>query len=260
MTRFSGQTIIVTGGGHGIGAEIAKAFGREGGNVVVAGRSRERMAATAAELERMGTRPLIAEVDVKSGRDVAGLFERTMARYGRLDVLVNNAGIAGPTALASDITEAEFRETIDVNLTGAFLCAHHASKIMIEARRGSIVNIVSVAGRIGFARRTPYAASKWGMLGLSHSLAAELGPYGVRVNAVLPGAVEGERLRGVIENRARAGSVPYEAEMQKVVGDTPMRRLISEAEVAEAVTFLSSDAAGGITGQALNVCGGYRMQ
>jgi NAD(P)-dependent dehydrogenase (short-subunit alcohol dehydrogenase family) len=258
--RFTGQTIIVTGGGYGIGRAIAIAFGREGGDVVIAGRSRDKLETVAAELRALGTRPLVVEADVRRDADVGRLFAEASATYGRLDVLVNNSGIAGPTALVRDVTLDEWRETMDVNLTGAFLCAKHASAVMIEARRGVIVNIASIAGRIGFPRRAPYAASKWGMIGLSHALAAELGPFGVRVNAVLPGAIAGERFEGVVRSRAQAAGKSYEEELDKALADTPLRRLVEAEEVAETVTFLASDAASGITGQALNVCGGLRMQ
>jgi NAD(P)-dependent dehydrogenase (short-subunit alcohol dehydrogenase family) len=183
-----------------------------------------------------------------------------VARTGRLDVLVNNSGIAGPTRLARDITAEEWRETLDTNLTGAFLFAKHAGAVMIEKRRGAIVNIGSVAGRIGYPLRTPYAASKWGMLGLSHSLAAELGPHGIRVNAVLPGTTEGERMQRVIAARAAAEGKTLEEAERWFTKDLPLQRMVTGDEVAAAVTFLASDAAAGITGQTVNVDAGYRMQ
>jgi NAD(P)-dependent dehydrogenase (short-subunit alcohol dehydrogenase family) len=171
---------------------------------VLAARSAERLEAVAKELRALGTRPAVFVLDVREEDAVRAMMERTLAERGRIDVLVNNSGIAGPTALARDITGEQWRETLDVNLTGAFYCAKHAARPMIEARRGAIVNISSNAGRIGFGLRTPYAASKWGMIGLSHSLAAELGPHGIRVNALLPGPVQGERFDQVIAARAKA--------------------------------------------------------
>jgi len=131
---------------------------------------------------------------------------------------------------------------------------------MIERGRGSIVNISSVAGRIGYPLRTPYAASKWGMIGLSHSLAAELGPHGIRVNAVLPGPIQGERIDQVIAARAEAECKTIEEARQWFVKDIPLKRMPTSEEVAEAVLFLASEAASAITGQAVNVCGGFRMQ
>jgi NAD(P)-dependent dehydrogenase (short-subunit alcohol dehydrogenase family) len=258
--KFKGQTVVVTGGGYGIGRQVARAFAAEGANVVLAARSKDKLETVAGELGALGVRPLVFPLDVRVEAEVERMMKSTLETYGRLDVLINNSGIGGPTALARDVSAAEWQETIDVNLTGAFFCAKHASRGMIEVRRGNIVNIASIAGRIGFPLRTPYAASKWGMIGLSHSLAAELGPYGIRVNAVLPGGVEGDRFSAVLANRAKALGITAEEALQKVVGDTPLRRTIAEEEVAQTVVFLASDGASGITGQALNVCGGLRMQ
>ena len=258
--RFKDQAVIVTGGGYGIGKRIALAFGREGANVVLAARSKEKMGAVAAELKKLGTRPLVFPLDVRFEEQCQSLVRKTLAEYKRIDVLVNNSGIAGPTKLARDITREEWIESMDVNLNGAFYCAKAVSGPMIEAKRGAIVNISSVAGRIGYALRTPYAATKWGMLGLSHSLAAELGPHGIRVNALLPGPVKGERFDGVVAARAKAEGVPFEQMMAQWMAQVPLRRQVTEEEVAEAVTFLASGAASGITGQAFNVDGGFRMQ
>jgi NAD(P)-dependent dehydrogenase (short-subunit alcohol dehydrogenase family) len=258
--RLQDRIAIVTGGGQGIGRAIALAFGREGAHVVLAARSKDAMEAVASELRAMGTRPAVHVTDVSSERDVSAMVAKTLAAYGQVDVLVNNAGIAGPTRLARDITGEEWTETIDINLTGAFTCAKHVSAAMMLRRSGAIVNIASIAARIGYALRTPYSASKWGMLGLSHSLAAELGPYGIRVNAVLPGATAGERIERVIAARAAAEGITSEQAREWYVKDIPLRRMVTEAEVAEAVLFLASDAAAGISGQAINVDGGTRMQ
>ena len=258
--RFKDQTVIVTGAGYGIGRAIALAFGRQGANVVLAARSRDKLEVVAAELTALGGSPLVAVTDVSSERDAAAMAEAARSRYGGIDVLVNNAGIAGPTRLARDIAPSEWEETIAINLSGAFYCAKHVSGVMIERGRGSIVNISSVAGRIGYPLRTPYAASKWGMIGLSHSLAAELGPHGIRVNAVVPGPIQGERIDQVIAARAKAEGKSVEEARQWFVKDIPLKRMPTSEEVAEAVLFLASDAASAITGQAVNVCGGFRMQ
>jgi NAD(P)-dependent dehydrogenase (short-subunit alcohol dehydrogenase family) len=258
--RFQGWTVIVTGGGYGIGRAIALDFGRGGANVMLAARSRDKLEAVAAELRALGTQPRVWEMSVADESAVAAMVREAHDRTGRLDVLVNNSGIAGPTRLARDITPEEWRETLEVNLTGAFLCAKHAAGFMIERRRGAIVNIASVAARIGYPLRTPYAASKWGLLGLNHSLAAELGPYGIRVNAVLPGPTEGDRMRRVIAARAQAEGKTAEETERWFTRDLPLGRMAKEDEVAAAVTFLASDAAAGITGQTINVDAGYRMQ
>ena len=257
--RFRDRIVVVTGGGYGIGRGIALAFGREGAHVVLAARSREKLEAVAGELRALGTRPMVSELSVSDEAAVAGMVRSTESAYGRIDVLVNNAGIAGPAGLARDVAGDGWRETIETNLTGAFLCAKHVSRGMIERREGAIVNIGSVAGRIGYALRSPYAASKWGMIGLSHSLAAELGPYGVRVNIVLPGSTEGERLERVIRERAGAEGKSVE-ETRGFYRNVPLGRLVTAGEVAAAVTFLASDEARSITGQVLNVDAGFRMQ
>ena len=258
--RFQDRIVIVPGGGRGLGRASALAVGREGAHCVLAARSREKLEAVAEELRALRTKPLVAELSVADEAAVARMVDSAVATYGRIDVLVNNAGITGPTALARDIDAAAWREMVDVNLNGAFYCAKHVSRGMIERKSGAIVNIASIAGRIGYALRTPYAATKWGLIGLSHSLAAELGPHGVRVNAVLPGPVEGDRVRKVIADRAAATGQSLEEAARIFTANLPLGRFVTADEVAAAVTFLASDAAAAITGQALNVDSGFRMQ
>ncbi|MBF0276189.1 MAG: SDR family oxidoreductase [SAR324 cluster bacterium] len=259
MANFKDKTIIVTGAGYGIGKATALAFGREGADVVLAARSREKLEMLAEELRAMGTDPLVVPTDVASEIEVKQLFEETMSRYQKLDVLVNNAGITGPTKLAQEIKAEEWLETLNVNLTGAFYCAKHAIPIMVAQKRGSIVNISSVAGRIAYPLRTPYAASKWGMIGLSHSLAAELGGDGIRVNVVIPGPIEGERINKVIADRAEAEKRSFEEVRDAFVSPIPLKRIPTEEEVANAILYFAADTSAAITGQALNVDGGYHM-
>src|SRR6202034_3150317 len=197
----------------------------------------------------------ITRADVASDADVARLFDDVKASLGGLDVLVNNAGVAGPPGGVEDIAPADWRRTIDVCLTGQFLCAHHGVPMLKAAGGGAIVNLSSAAGRFGYAFRTPYSAAKWGVIGLTQSLAKELGPDNIRVNAILPGIVEGPRMTGVIAARARQVGVSY-ADMEKTYLDRiSLRRMVSAEDVAATVVFLVSAAGRNISGQSLSVDG-----
>jgi NAD(P)-dependent dehydrogenase (short-subunit alcohol dehydrogenase family) len=196
-----------------------------------------------------------SKADVSSDADVARLFADLRTSLGGLDVLVNNAGVAGPTGGVEEISPVEWRRTIDVCLTGQFLCAHHAVPLLKAAGGGSIVNLSSAAGRFGYAFRTPYSAAKWGVIGLTQSLAKELGPANIRVNALLPGIVEGPRMTGVISARARQLDVSYE-EMEKTYLDrVSLRRMVTAQDVAATALFLVSEAGRNVSGQSIGVDG-----
>ena len=193
-----GLRVLVTAGASGIGRSIADTLAALGASLVVC----DIADGPLDDFRHHHPSALAVKADVSSESDVAALFEATAKHLGGLDVLVNNAGIAGPTGGVEEITPADWRRTIDVCLTGQFLCAHHAVPMIKAAGGGSIINLSSAAGRFGYAFRTPYSAAKWGVIGLTHSLAKELGPFNIRVNALLPGIVEGSRMTGVIEARA----------------------------------------------------------
>ncbi len=260
--RFEGKVAVVTGGGYGIGEAIVREFATEGAAVVIAARSKARIENLAREIVEAGSKAEAVVTDVTNEADVERLIKRTVELFGQIDILVNNAGIAGPTKIAPEITSAEWHETIEVNLTGAFFCAKHAAAAMIErGQGGSIVNISSFAGRTGYPMRTPYAASKWGMIGLNHSLAAEMGSYGIRVNCVCPGAVEGERIDAVIKARAAGTGVPEEVVRKKMSSGAPLGRMVTAKEIARSVLFFADEKdSSGVTGQAFTVCAGSRMQ
>jgi NAD(P)-dependent dehydrogenase (short-subunit alcohol dehydrogenase family) len=174
---------------------------------------------------------------------------------GGLDVLVNNAGIAGPTAGVEDIDPSEWDRTVAVNLNGQFYSARKAVPALRKTQDGAIINMSSVAGRLGYAYRTPYAATKWAIVGFTQSLAKELGPAGIRVNAILPGVVEGPRIERVISARAQATGIAYEAMEQEYKNKASLRRMVSAQDVANMALFLCSPAGRNISGQALSVCG-----
>jgi NAD(P)-dependent dehydrogenase (short-subunit alcohol dehydrogenase family) len=266
--RFVDQVVLVTGASRGIGRAIALAFISEGAAVALVGQSRDRVKTVANEIAAMGGRGLPLEADVSREEDVRRVVAQTERTLGPIRILVNNAGISGPTALATDVPVAEWERVLGVNLTGPFLCAREVLKVMIErARRtgdsgkpsrveGAIVNIGSIAGKTSYPHRSPYAASKWGLVGLTLTLAEEAGPYGIRVNCICPGPVSGQHLQEVIEARARSTGLSVEQVQKKFLSLTMLKRLVYPEDVAAAVLFLASNAAINITGQTLDVAGG----
>ena len=184
---------------------------------------------------------------------MASLFEDVQHSLGGLDVLVNNAGIAGPTAPCEAITLAEWERTLAVNLTGQFLCAQRAIPLLKASANASIANLSSAAGRFGFPNRTPYAASKWGVIGLTKSLSMELGAFGIRVNAICPGAVAGERIERVFAGKAALRNVDPAVVRDEALAKTSLHRLVTAEDIANAIVFLASTAAANISGHALPV-------
>ena len=243
--------VLITAGASGIGRAIADLFLAQGARVHICDVSDDFLADFAKAWPQAGR----SKADVSSEADVARLFADIRARLGGLDVLVNNAGIAGPTGGVEEISPADWRRTIDICLTGQFLCAHHAVPMLKAAGGGAIVNLSSAAGRFGYAFRTPYSAAKWGVIGLAQSLAKELGPANIRVNAVLPGIVEGPRMTGVIDARAKQTGVSYEAMERTYLDRVSLRRMVSAEDVAATVLFLASAAGRNLSGQSLGVDG-----
>jgi len=245
------KRVLVTAGGDGIGLEITRAFAAAGSKILVCDVAPESLARLADELP--GVHSCIA--DVSSEADVAAMFDLVDSKLGGLDVLVNNAGIAGPTGGIETLSLADWQRTLDVNLTGQFLCARQAVPRLRQGNGPSIINLASVAGHLGMPGRTPYSASKWGVVGLTKSLAIELGRDGIRVNAILPGAVDGPRIRAVIAAKAKARGVAVE-EMTRIYTDqAALGRMVTARDIANMALFAASDLAGNITGQELVVDG-----
>ena len=239
-----GLRVIVTAGGAGIGRVIAQTFTQAGARVFT------------CDVDPKTNPDLLA--DVAKLDDVERLFREAQKSLGGLDVLVNNAGIAGPTAKVEDIDPADWDRCIAVDLSGMFYCTRKAMPLIKTAGGGSIVNLSSAAGRHGFPQRSPYAAAKWGVVGFTKSLAVEAGPDKVRVNAILPGIVEGERIERVIAAKARAHGVPHEAFREKFLETTSLRSTVSPQDIANMALFLCTPAGAKITGQALAVDGDVR--
>jgi len=258
--KLAHRVAIVTGGGRGIGRAIALGLAAEGAAITVSGTARAPLEATAAGIVTNGGRALALIADVSDETAVARMVADTVERFGRLDILVNNAGIAGPTAPVSESPTDEWVRTLTINLTGAFLCAKHAIPRLAAAGGGRIINITSVAGKIGYALRSAYAASKWGMIGLTRSLALEVGPQNITVNAIAPGSTRGQRLTNVIRERAAAlGRAAEDVEREFFVGQNALRRLVEPEEIAATAVFLASDEARNITGETISVSAGFRL-
>lgn len=253
------KVAVVTGGGQGIGRVIALTLAGAGADIVLAARSREPLEATRAEIEALGREALVVPTDVRHEESVQALAEQALAHFGRVDILVNNAGITGPTAMLWEVTPAEWEETFAVNVTGPYLCCRAFLPSMIERRAGSIIFISSMTGKRPLVGRATYAAGKLALVGMARTLAWETGPYGIRVNVISPGAVEGERVERVIREQARVEGISLEESRRHFTGNSPLGRMVPPQNIADAVLFLASDAAASITGEDLNVSAGTVM-
>ncbi len=242
---------MVTAGGAGIGLAIARAFRDAGAETYVCDSDPAALAALADSDPDIGAAP----ADVSEPGQVARLFDAALGRLGGLDVLVNNAGIAGPTGPLETCAPEAWRRTLAINLDGQYLCARQAIPVMKAAKRGAIVNLSSTAGLLGFPLRAPYAASKWAVIGLTKTLAMELGPWNIRVNAICPGSVEGPRIDRVIAAEAASRGIDAGAVREAYLSQTSMRTFVGTADIAHMVLFLCSDAGAKISGQALSVDG-----
>lgn len=245
-----GLRVLVTAGAAGIGRAIVDTFVAHGARVHICDSSADALDACGREQPAVGR----SLADVSDEAAVDRLFADVSTHLGGLDVLVNNAGIAGPTGAIDEISTADWKRTIDINLTGHFLCARRAVP-MLRDSGGVLLNISSVAGRLGYAYRTPYAATKWAIVGLSASLAKELGEFGVRVNALLPGIVEGPRMEKVIADRAATTGVSYDAMKATYLENVSLKRMVSPLDVANMALFLCSPLGQNISGQAISIDG-----
>jgi NAD(P)-dependent dehydrogenase (short-subunit alcohol dehydrogenase family) len=249
-----GLRVLVTAGAAGIGLAMARTFTSHGARVHICDVDRKSLAAARGELP--GVSQTVA--DVAKPEDVERLFADAAAALGGLDVLVNNAGIAGPTGLVEELDPEDWRRCIDVDLNGMFYCTRLAMPMIKKAGGGSIINLSSVAGRLGFARRTPYAAAKWAVVGFTKSIAIEAGPDKVRVNCIQPGSVEGDRIERVIDAKAKALGISNDEMRAKLLEGISLGTFVSAQDIANMALFLATDAGKHITGQALSVCGDVR--
>ncbi|WP_334009529.1 SDR family oxidoreductase [Burkholderia cepacia] len=261
LKPYDGLRVLVTGGASGIGLEIADAFAECGARVHVCDASQAAIAALADRPPRAAAGAISATLaDVSDPAAVERVFADVSTTLGGLDVLVNNAGIAGPTGGIDEIDPVQWEQTVAINLNAQFQFARRAVPLLRESKHGgAIIALSSVAGRLGYAFRTPYAATKWAVVGLVKSLAIELGPLGIRVNAIQPGIVRGPRMRRVIEARAQQLGIGYDDMEKRYLEKISLRRMTDPAEIAATALFLCSPGGRGITGQAISVCGNVEV-
>ncbi|MBF9029657.1 SDR family oxidoreductase [Rhodobacterales bacterium HKCCE3408] len=242
---LTGQRVAISAAGAGIGKTIADCFAERGADVFICDIDR----AAVADSSHPGVVADMGEV-----RQAEDFVDTAIATLGGLDALINNAGIAGPTARIEDMSPADIDRVFRVNLQSMFHCSRRAIPAIRRAGGGSIVNMSSMAGRFGFAKRSPYAAAKWGVIGLTKSMAIELGPDRIRVNAILPGAVEGERVRSVIAARAEAAGLSFEEQEDAFLANS-LKTYISADDIANMTLYLCSRYGATISGQALSIDG-----
>jgi NAD(P)-dependent dehydrogenase (short-subunit alcohol dehydrogenase family) len=253
--ELKGLRVLVTAGANGIGRAIAQRFAAEGARVHTCDVDEIALSELASSDPAITSTPC----DVSDRAAVQKLFAETLTKLGGLDVLVNNAGIAGPTAKVEEMNPEDWDRCLEICLTGQFNCTRLAVPHLRKSKNASIVNISSAAGRLGFAMRTPYAAAKWGVIGFTKSLSIELGPDNIRVNAILPGLVAGDRQRRVLEAKAQQRGISY-AEMERTAFSyTSIKDYVTPEQIADQILFMCSPRGRTISGQAISVCGDTQM-
>ena len=250
-----GKRVLITAGAGGIGRVMTETFVKAGARVHICDVVQTALTDTTTVLKGVTATPC----DVSDLKQVDLLFADVKSYLGGLDVLVNNAGIAGPTGKVEDISVEDWRRCIDIDLNGMFYCTRLAMPMLKAAGGGSIINLSSAAGRLGFPFRTPYAAAKWAVVGFSKSLSMEVGTDNIRVNAIQPGVVEGDRINRVIDAKAKALGISFEKQRESSLDKVSMRSMVSPQDIANMALYLASDLGKHVTGQAISVCAGVEM-
>jgi len=245
------QRVLVTGGANGIGREIARVFAANHARIFVCDTDAIALESLAREIPGLASKVC----DLSSRADIGRMVASGVEALGGLDVLVNNVGIAGPTGPVEGVDPDEWDRVVKINLTAAFDVTRLAIPHLKRSPAGVIINMSSVAGRLGWANRSPYCTAKWGLIGFTKTLAIELGGYGIRANAVLPGAVDGPRVQDVLESRARALGRPVEEVKRVALAGQSIKTLVDPRDVAALAVFLASDSAKSISGQILPIDG-----
>jgi NAD(P)-dependent dehydrogenase (short-subunit alcohol dehydrogenase family) len=259
--KLAGQVAIVVGSARGIGEAIAHTFAQEGASVALVDieKMKPQLDGVAQAINQNGGRAMAILADCTDDRQVNTMVDETVRRWGRIDILVNSAGLRGPLVPVQDITEQEWDSVHAVNLKAVFLCCKAVLKIMMQQKSGSIVSISGTAGKEGMALRGSLCAAKWGLLGLTQTIAKEAGPYGIRANVICPGGMDEPDLRAMYAERAKGLGMEFSELEKSVLELTPLRKYAKHDEVAKAALFLASSDSSHTTGESLNVSGGRLM-
>lgn len=245
------QKVLITAGASGIGRAIASAFHTRGASLYVCDIDESALAALQAALPGIQT----SLCDIASRADIEKMVPDAARRLGGIDVLINNAGIPGPTSPVETFDPDAWEQVLQINLTGTFNVTRMAIPFLKESAAGVVINMSSVAGRFGYPNRSVYSTSKWGLIGFTKSLSIELGQYGIRVNALLPGATDGPRFQQVLEGRARISGRSLEEVAADAMSSQSLKYLVDPAHIADLAVFLASDSGRSISGQALSIDG-----
>jgi len=258
--KLKDKVAIVTGGGTGIGKAIGLALASEGAAVVIAARNLSRLEQAAKDIESRGGKAEAIQADISDYEQVKRMIAQAIKDFGRIDILVNNA--ARGTFNNADVVDMnlkEWHDSLAINLTGMMYCSRETLKYMIPRKSGNIINISSVAGMSGVPKESPYAASKWGVIGLTETLAIEAGRFGIRVNCISPGATRTQEFEDWVRVSAADGGISYEEMMSKVTDNNALKRIAETSEIAACVVFLASDDSSAITGHNLVANCGFHL-
>jgi NAD(P)-dependent dehydrogenase (short-subunit alcohol dehydrogenase family) len=254
MERFNDKVVLITGGSSGIGKASALRYAAEGATVVIADLSEEQGQAAAEEVKKAGSsESLFVACNVADVNSVKEMIRKTIDTFGRIDVAVNNAGIGGPSAHTAEYPDDEWQKVININLTGVWLCMKYELQEMVKAKKGVIVNMASILGKVGFMGSSAYVASKHGVVGITETAALEYAPRGIRINALCPGFI----YTPMLDN---AGLAEDDDLHRAIENMHAMKRMGKPEEVADALLWLSSDQATFVTGHSLAVDGGFLAQ
>jgi len=259
--KLDGQVAVIVGGARGIGETIAQTFSKEGASLVLVDlkKMKPQLDGVAQAISQEGGKAVALTADCSDDRQVNPYVDEIVRRFGRIDVLVNSAGFRGPLVQVTDISEKEFDDVILYNLKLVFLCCRAVLKQMVKQKSGSIVSISGTAGREGMAMRGSLCAAKWGVVGLTQTIAKEYGPHGIRANIICPGGMDEPDLREMYAQRAKNLGMTVEAHEAQILALTPLRKYAKHEEVAQAALFLASNDSSHTTGESLNVSGGRLM-